>query len=71
MSLQPKTWDGKTWDLTTDVVVVGAGGAGLISAINAHDGGAKVLVLEKMKTVGGITILAAAASRPCAMPGRP
>jgi succinate dehydrogenase/fumarate reductase flavoprotein subunit len=53
MSNQPKHWD-----LTTDVVVIGAGGAGLISAINAHDGGAKVLVLEKMPTVGGVTILA-------------
>jgi succinate dehydrogenase/fumarate reductase flavoprotein subunit len=46
------------WNLITDVVVVGAGGAGLMSAINARDHGARVLVLEKMKTVGGITILA-------------
>jgi succinate dehydrogenase/fumarate reductase flavoprotein subunit len=46
------------WDLTTDVVVVGAGGAGLMSAISAHDHGARVLILEKMKTVGGITVLA-------------
>jgi succinate dehydrogenase/fumarate reductase flavoprotein subunit len=46
------------WQLETDVIVVGAGGAGLVSAINAHDGGAQVLILEKMKTVGGITILA-------------
>jgi len=46
------------WALETDVLVVGAGGAGLVSAINAHDSGAKVLVLEKMKNAGGITILA-------------
>jgi succinate dehydrogenase/fumarate reductase flavoprotein subunit len=46
------------WTLETDVIVVGGGGAGLVSAINAHDHGAKVLVLEKMNTVGGITILA-------------
>lgn len=46
------------WDLTTDVIVVGAGGAGLVSAISAHDHGAQVLVLEKMTNVGGITILA-------------
>jgi len=30
-----------------DVVIVGAGGAGLVSAINAHEAGAKVLVLTK------------------------
>jgi len=46
------------WSLTADVVVVGAGGAGLVSAINAHDEGATVLILEKMPNIGGITILA-------------
>jgi succinate dehydrogenase/fumarate reductase flavoprotein subunit len=46
------------WSLTADVVVVGAGGAGLVSAINAHDHGARVIVLEKMPNPGGITILA-------------
>ena len=46
------------WRLITDVVVVGAGGAGLVSAINAHDAGARVIVFEKMPTLGGITILA-------------
>jgi succinate dehydrogenase/fumarate reductase flavoprotein subunit len=46
------------WNASTDVVVVGAGGAGLVSAISAHDHGADVLVLEKMENVGGITILA-------------
>ncbi|MEI6876320.1 MAG: FAD-binding protein, partial [Spirochaetota bacterium] len=35
------------WDLTTDVVIVGYGGAGAISAINAADSGAKVIILEK------------------------
>ena len=30
-----------------DVLVIGAGGAGLVAAINAHDAGAKVLVLTK------------------------
>lgn len=50
--------DNIKWGLVTDVVVVGAGGAGLVTAINAHDLGARVLILEKMKNVGGITILA-------------
>ena len=35
------------WDYETDVVVVGYGGAGAIAAIEAADGGAKVIMLEK------------------------
>ena len=42
-----------------DVVVIGAGGAGLSAAIIAADAGAKVLVLEKMPLIGGNTQLAA------------
>jgi fumarate reductase flavoprotein subunit len=42
-----------------DVVIVGAGGAGLSAAIVAADAGARVLVLEKMPIVGGNTELAA------------
>jgi fumarate reductase flavoprotein subunit len=38
-----------------DIVVIGAGGAGLSAAIAAHDEGAKVIVLEKMPMVGGNT----------------
>jgi fumarate reductase flavoprotein subunit len=44
---------------TTDVVVIGAGGAGLAAAIIGTDAGAKVLVLEKMPVIGGNTQLAA------------
>ncbi|WP_426349032.1 flavocytochrome c [Alloiococcus sp. CFN-8] len=40
----------------TDVVVVGAGIAGLSAAIEAADNGAKVILLEKMPAVGGSTI---------------
>ena len=43
------------WDEETDVLVIGAGGAGLSAAIAAHDAGAKVLVLEKMPQAGGNT----------------
>ena len=39
-------------DLDFDVVVIGAGAAGLIAAGRAAQNGAKVLVVEKMKTPG-------------------
>ena len=39
-----------------DVVVIGAGGAGMAAAISAHDAGAKVVIIEKMPFVGGNTI---------------
>lgn len=38
-----------------DVVVVGSGGAGLTAAIQAHDEGAKVLIVEQMPVIGGNT----------------
>lgn len=47
--------------LTADVVVIGAGGAGLTAAVQAHMNGASVLVLEKMPKVGGNTILSGGA----------
>jgi urocanate reductase len=45
------------WDRTADVVVVGAGGAGLAAAVTAADKGASVIVLEKMPVIGGNTII--------------
>ncbi len=47
--------------LEADVVVIGAGGAGLAAAITAEQNGAKVIVVEKMPKVGGNTILAGGA----------
>ena len=44
--------------LDCDVVIVGAGGAGLTAAVRAHQEGAKVLVLEKMSFVGGNSLKA-------------
>lgn len=39
---------GDGWDREADVVVLGMGAAGCAAAIEAHDAGARVLVLEKM-----------------------
>ena len=44
--------------LECDVVIVGAGGAGLTAAVQATQDGAKVLVLEKMPMVGGNSLKA-------------
>jgi flavocytochrome c len=41
----------KKWDKEYDVVVVGAGGAGLMAAIEAKDAKANVIVLDKAPTV--------------------
>ena len=43
-------------DKSADVVVIGAGGAGLCAAIEAKDQGAEsVILLEKMASIGGTT----------------
>jgi succinate dehydrogenase/fumarate reductase flavoprotein subunit len=44
------------WDLETDIVIVGFGLAGGISAIEATDLGLETLILEKMPMPGGISI---------------
>jgi len=41
------------WDEDVDVLVVGSGAGGLVAAINAADGHAKVLVIEKSGEYGG------------------
>lgn len=40
-------------DTECDIVIIGAGGAGLVAATEAASKGAKVIVLEKMGIVGG------------------
>lgn len=44
-----------------DVIIVGAGGAGLSAALTAVEEGAKVIVLEKMDVIGGNTLRCASA----------
>ena len=43
-----------------DVVVIGAGGAGFSAAITASDAGRSVVLLEKMPTVGGNSLVSGA-----------
>lgn len=45
---------------THDIVVIGAGGAGLTAAIEAKNAGADVIVLEKMPMAGGNTLISGA-----------
>ncbi|SET04768.1 flavocytochrome c [Anaerobranca gottschalkii] len=45
-------------DVTTDVVIIGSGGAGLAAAIEARDAGKEVIVVEMMNVVGGNTLRA-------------
>ena len=58
-----------TTEKEVDVVVIGAGGAGLAAAVSAHQNGASVIVFEKMPKVGGNTIISGAAYN-CVDPGR-
>jgi len=47
----------RKWDQTFDVVVIGSGFAGLAAAHEAKKAGASVVVLEKMPTAGGNSII--------------
>ncbi len=45
----------KQADLTADIVIIGAGGAGMSAAAEAAAAGKKVIIVEKMPIVGGNT----------------
>lgn len=49
------TTEMKEETIDVDIVIVGAGGAGMTAAITAKQSGAEVLILEKMPIVGGNT----------------
>ena len=40
-------------NLECEVLIVGGGASGSMAAINAHDGGADVLIVEKLPSLGG------------------
>ncbi len=46
----------ETWDMETDVVVVGAAGTGLCAALEAADAGAQVIIVDKADHVGGLWV---------------
>ncbi len=56
------------WDEVWDVIVVGAGAAGLSAAIAAREAGASVLVLEKMAAAGGNSALCTGDMAVCGSP---
>ena len=49
-------WSNEVIEETTDVVVIGTGGAGLSAASTILDGGKEVIMLEKFAAIGGNTI---------------
>lgn len=53
MAKADKTANGETVSYDADVVVIGAGGAGMTAAMTAADAGQKVIILESQAMVGG------------------
>jgi succinate dehydrogenase/fumarate reductase flavoprotein subunit len=51
------------WDIEADVVVIGFGAAGGVTAIEAADAGAYTVILEKMTFPGGLSIVSAGGIR--------
>jgi len=49
------------WDVESDLVIVGAGGAGMSAAVSATENGAKVILLEKNPWCGGDSSLTSGA----------
>ena len=46
-----------SWDIDTDVVVVGAGGCGMVASLAAAEEGVRVVLLEKTGRPGGNTAM--------------
>lgn len=56
-----ETVAGEDIELTADVIVIGAGGAGMTAASTAGEQGASVIMIDKAAAVGGNTILSGGA----------
>jgi len=57
-SKEAKATQVPNWDVETDVLCVGSGGAGMAAAVAAADKGASVIVIDANDKIGGKTILA-------------
>lgn len=55
--LTPETFPPDGWDLETDLLVIGAGGCGMVAALRAAGMGTRVLLVEKLAHAGGSTRL--------------
>ncbi len=60
-AVEKKAQASGTIERTADVVIIGSGGAGMSAALEAIRAGGKVIVIEKMASAGGNTILAGSA----------
>ena len=58
MTKADKTANGETVSYDADVVVIGAGGAGMTAAMTAADAGQKAIILESQAMVGGNSVRA-------------
>jgi succinate dehydrogenase/fumarate reductase flavoprotein subunit len=56
--LDPKTFDVSEVDYDVDVLVIGGGGGGTAAALLAHDAGAKVLMVTKLRLGDANTMMA-------------
>lgn len=45
------------WDEEYDIVIIGAGGAGLAAGVESVKQGLKAIVIEKMPMIGGSSVL--------------
>lgn len=60
-AVKPEIVAAEDEELTADVVVIGAGGAGMAAAVTANQEGKSVIVIEKTGNMGGNTALAGGA----------
>ncbi len=60
-AVKPEVVAAEDEELTADVVVIGAGGAGMAAAVTANQEGKSVIVIEKTGNMGGNTALAGGA----------
>ncbi|MDO4548621.1 MAG: FAD-dependent oxidoreductase [Clostridia bacterium] len=57
LSMPVEKTAGETIEKSADVVIIGAGGAGIAAALTAAEEGASVLIIDKAGSVGGNTII--------------